>query len=104
MKLEMALEQLLNVDSVGVARSPYSAAMNGFVFDGANAREGHPSNRALSFEGSHFTGKSEPAATKKCRMPDNVAGMVELRIGSPAPFAFSKSPYDEVGDMLDDDG
>ncbi|KAG6619082.1 Immunoglobulin-like fold [Phytophthora cinnamomi] len=74
-ELETALEQLPNVDSVGVARSPYSAAKSGFVytvtFDGAYLVSGpqpntlvgdatacqdvQPPNRALSFEGAHTT-------------------------------------------------
>ncbi|KAG6623132.1 Titin isoform N2B [Phytophthora cinnamomi] len=74
-ELETALEQLPNVDSVGVARSPYSAAKSGFVytvtFDGAYLVNGpqpntlvgdatacqdvQPPNRALSFEGAHTT-------------------------------------------------
>ncbi|GMF43872.1 unnamed protein product [Phytophthora fragariaefolia] len=75
LELEMALELLPNVDSVGVTRSPYRAAKNGFVytvtFDGvylvngpqANTLVGdasacqrvQPPNRALSFEGAHVT-------------------------------------------------
>ncbi|KAG6580234.1 Immunoglobulin-like fold [Phytophthora cinnamomi] len=49
-ELEMALEQLPNVDSVGVARAPYNAAKNGFVytatFDGAYLVSGQQPTRA----------------------------------------------------------
>ncbi|KAH7469291.1 Titin [Phytophthora ramorum] len=70
-ELEMALEELPTVDSVGVSRSAYSAAKNGYVytitFDGAYLGNGkqtdtldgdttgcpgtQPPNRVLSFEG-----------------------------------------------------
>ncbi|KAF4149257.1 Fibronectin type III domain [Phytophthora infestans] len=73
--LEMALEELPNVDSVGVSRSVFGAAKNGFVyrvtFDGAYLVSGRqsdllvgdttgcqavqPPNRVLSFEGAHVT-------------------------------------------------
>ncbi|KAF4040436.1 hypothetical protein GN244_ATG07296 [Phytophthora infestans] len=73
--LEMALEELPNVDSVGVSRSAFGAAKNGFVyrvtFDGAYLVSGRqsdllvgdttgcqavqPPNRVLSFEGAHVT-------------------------------------------------
>ncbi|EEY61599.1 uncharacterized protein PITG_01926 [Phytophthora infestans T30-4] len=71
----MALEELPNVDSVGVSRSAFGAAKNGFVyrvtFDGAYLVSGRqsdllvgdttgcqavqPPNRVLSFEGAHVT-------------------------------------------------
>ncbi|EEY61605.1 uncharacterized protein PITG_01932 [Phytophthora infestans T30-4] len=71
----MALEELPNVDSVGVSRSVFGAAKNGFVyrvtFDGAYLVSGRqsdllvgdttgcqavqPPNRVLSFEGAHVT-------------------------------------------------
>ncbi|KAL8005508.1 putative ankyrin repeat and fibronectin type-III domain-containing protein [Plasmopara halstedii] len=72
---EMALEELLNVDSVIVSRSSFGAVKNGFVytvtFDGAylvSGRQEHilvgdttgcqatqPPNRILSFAGAHVT-------------------------------------------------
>ncbi|KAI9993650.1 hypothetical protein PInf_015936 [Phytophthora infestans] len=73
--LEMALEELPNVDSVGVSRSVFGAAKNGFVyrvtFDGAylvcgrqsdllvgdttGCQAVQPPNQVLSFEGAHVT-------------------------------------------------
>ncbi|KAL3663536.1 hypothetical protein V7S43_011423 [Phytophthora oleae] len=74
-EFEMALEELPNVDSVGVSRSAYSATKNGYVytvtFDGAYLVSGaqtnllkgdatgcqavQPPNRVLSFESARVT-------------------------------------------------
>ncbi|RLN59399.1 hypothetical protein BBJ28_00020589, partial [Nothophytophthora sp. Chile5] len=74
-EFELALEELPNVDSVGVSRSTYSSVKNGYVytvtFDGeylvsgqqANTLVGdtvgcrgtQPLSRVLSFEGAHIT-------------------------------------------------